>query len=44
MAETRDISYYRQLPYRRIVDLIEDDDQGLFRRQGQGPSMDPDSR
>ena len=30
MAETRDISYYRQLPYRRIVDLIEDDDQDYF--------------
>ena len=26
MAETRDISYYRQLPYRRIVELIEEDD------------------
>lgn len=30
MAETRDISYYRQLPYQRIVDLIEDDDQAYF--------------
>ena len=30
MAETRDISYYRQLPYQRIVDLIVDDDQTYF--------------
>lgn len=31
MTETRDIAYYRRLPYRRIVELVEEDEsKGYF--------------